>query len=99
MSQLIDVRISEGRGVVRPEGHQVSMGESTRLSPAEEFSLELVQVTLAELQILHSRTSLQLDHEYLTTAHGAHPVTLDRHQELVAELQTRQYDIPAPAHE
>lgn len=52
-----------------------------------------------KLQILHSRTSLQLDHEYLTTAHGAHPVTLDRHQELVAELQTRQYDIPAPAHE
>lgn len=52
-----------------------------------------------KLQILHSRTSLQLDHEYLTTAHEAHPVTLDRHQELVAELQTRQNCVPAPTHE
>lgn len=99
MSQLIDVRNSDHRGDMRPDGRRMTMGVSTRSSRAGELPLELAQAAWVELQILHSRTCLQLDHEYLNTAHEAHPVTLDRHQELVAGLQTRQNYVPAPAHE
>jgi hypothetical protein len=39
-----------------------------------------------ELQVLHSRVFLQLEDEHLDAPAGPHPVTLDRHQELMAAL-------------
>ncbi|MEX5259709.1 hypothetical protein [Kocuria sp. CPCC 205263] len=41
---------------------------------------------MVELQILHSRLGLQLDHEYLTDPAGSHPVSLDRHREVLTAL-------------
>lgn len=73
------------------------VGADTRLSPAEPFPASLVELDLVDVQVLHSRTCCQLDHEYLTDPAGPHPVTLDRHQELVAELDTRAVFSPAPA--
>ncbi len=62
----------------------------TLLTPDEPFPLVLAELGLAELQVLHSRVTRQLDLEYLTRPEGPHPVTLDRCQELVEELDTRQ---------
>ena len=61
---------------------------STYLAPADSFPSALAE--LVELLVLHSRITRQLDHEYRTDPAGAHPVTLDRAQELVLELDTRQ---------
>ncbi|MEX5270673.1 hypothetical protein [Kocuria sabuli] len=71
----------------------------THLAPAEDLPDELAELTLTQLQVLHSRVCLQLDSEYLGSPDGAHPVTLDRHQELVAELATRRNRPAGPAHE
>lgn len=73
-------------------------GASTHLDPAQDFPTELPELTLEQLQVLHSRACLQLEREYLDSPEGAHPVTLDRHQDLVAELHTRHSDLPTPAH-
>lgn len=80
-------------------GARVSLriGADTRLSPAEPFPASLAELDLVGVQVLHSRICCQLDHEYLTDPAGPHPVTLDRRQELVAELGTRAELSSAPA--
>lgn len=72
---------------------------ATLLGPEEDFPGVLAALSLTHLQVLHSRICLQLHHEYLEAPQGAHPVTLDRHQELVAELATRRSCPSVPAHE
>ena len=62
----------------------------TFLTPADPFPSVLAELDLTELQVLHSRVCRQLEKEYLAAPDGSHPVTLDRCQELVAELDTRQ---------
>lgn len=71
---------------------------STLLAPDDPFPLVLAELELAELQVLHSRVSRQLEQEYLTDPGGPHPVTQDRCRELVDELDTRQ-GFFAPAEE
>lgn len=61
----------------------------TSLGPQCAFPAELAELSLTELQVLHSRIVCQLEHEYLTEPDGPHPVTQDRHEELVAELESR----------
>lgn len=61
-----------------------------RSAPADPLPTGLAELELMVLQVLHSRIWCQLEHEYLTTADGPHPVTLDRRNDLVAELSTRQ---------
>ena len=63
---------------------------STCLDPVEPLPAELAELELVELQVLHSRICRQLDHEYLTNPAGPHPVTLDRQQEIVTELDLRE---------
>lgn len=63
---------------------------STYLAPADPFPSALAELELVELLVLHSKVTRQLDREYRTDPAGAHPVTLDRAQELVVELDTRQ---------
>lgn len=63
---------------------------STRLTPSEDFPTELAELELAEVQVLHSRVCRELEHEYLADPGGAHPVTLDRLEELESELTTRE---------
>lgn len=63
---------------------------STYLTPADPFPSALAELELVELLVLHSRITRQLDHEYRTDPAGPHPVTMDRAQELAAELDTRQ---------
>lgn len=60
------------------------------LSADEEFPGALEELTVVELHVLHSMICCQLDQEYLTSPAGAHPTTLDRRQDLVAELYRRQ---------
>ena len=61
----------------------------TGLDPTEDFPADLADLSLAELQVLHSKLCRQLDHETLTGPTGPHPITQDRHQQVVAELDTR----------
>ncbi|MEX5294703.1 hypothetical protein QYM41_05400 [Kocuria sp. CPCC 205268] len=61
----------------------------TCLGPDCEFPADLRTLALVELQVLHSRVVCQLEQEYLINADGPHPVTQDRHEELVAELEAR----------
>lgn len=61
----------------------------TCLRPDCDFPGELAALPLVELQVLHSRVVCQLEHEYLVNPDGPHPVTQDRHEELVAELEAR----------
>lgn len=65
-------------------------GCDTCLTPDCDFPAELSALSLVELQVLHSRVVCQLEHEYLVNTDGPHPVTQDRHEELVAELEARQ---------
>jgi hypothetical protein len=66
----------------------------TCLGPDGDFPPELSALSLVDLQVLHSRVVCQLEHEYLVNPDGPHPVTQDRHEELVAELEARRD--PAP---
>ncbi|MFI7496085.1 hypothetical protein ACH9D2_15385 [Kocuria sp. M4R2S49] len=66
----------------------------TCLGPDCDFPGELSALSLVELQVLHSRVVCQLEHEYLVNADGPHPVTQDRHEELVAELEARRDTAP-----
>lgn len=59
------------------------------LAPEESFPSDLTASGLGELQVLHSRLCCQLAVEYLRPE-GPHPVSLDRHEELVAELGSRE---------
>jgi hypothetical protein len=74
-----------------PLGREIS---STYLAPADPFPSAPAELELVELHVLHSRITRQLESEYIDPA-GPHPVTLDRAQELAAELDTRQ-DFLAP---
>lgn len=79
--------------------HQPSIlvgGDEARtwLGPEEKFPVDLVGLSLVELQVLHSRICRQLDHEYTAGFAGPHPWTLDRHRDLVAELDARCGSIP-----
>lgn len=81
-----------GLGVVpsNPAADAGGAGDcDTCLGPDCDFPASLSTLTLVELQVLHSRVVCQLEHEYLTNADGPHPVTQDRHEELVAELEAR----------
>lgn len=62
----------------------------TRLTPAQGFPAELTALSTAQLLTLDSLIRRQLDHELLSSPQGVHPVTLDRHVELVAELDARE---------
>ena len=66
----------------------------TCLSPDCDFPAELSALPLVELQVLHSRVVCQLEHEYLLNTDGPHPVTQDRHEELVAALEARRDAAP-----
>ena len=61
----------------------------SRLGPDENFPEDLTGLDMAELQVLHSRITRQLDHDYLTDPVGPHFSTMDRRQELLTELDTR----------
>jgi len=61
----------------------------TCFDPAARFPADLAALSLAELQVLHSRICRQLDREYLFDPAGPHPLTLDRHCELGTELDRR----------
>ncbi|ALU39678.1 hypothetical protein AS188_07850 [Kocuria flava] len=73
---------------------------STCLGPDCAFPADLSALSLIELHVLHSQICRQLDREYLTTPEGAHPFTLDRHQEVLAELDARESALAstAPVH-
>ena len=62
---------------------------SISLGPDEDFPADLAGLSLVRLQVLHFRICSQLYYEFLTEPVGAHPVTLDWSQELVAELGSR----------
>ncbi|WP_344119666.1 hypothetical protein [Kocuria aegyptia] len=68
----------------------------TYLAPDAPFPVDLTELSLAELHVLHSKVGRQLEREYLAGAAGAHPVTLERHQELTVELDAR--EIVRPGH-
>ena len=61
----------------------------SRLGPEESFPEDLTGLGMTELQVLHSRITRQLDHEYLVDPAGPHFSTMDRCQELLTELDTR----------
>ena len=61
----------------------------SRLGPQEDFPEDLTRLGMAELQVLHSRITRQLDHDYLTDPAGPHTWTVDRSFELAAELDAR----------
>lgn len=67
----------------------------TGLETTEDFPTDVVDLPLTELHVLHSKLCRQLDHETLTNPAGPHPLTQDRHQEVVAELDTRATTEPA----
>ncbi|MFF0990508.1 hypothetical protein [Kocuria nitroreducens] len=69
-------------------------GCDTCLTPDCDFPGDLSALPLVELQVLHSRIVCQLEHEYLVNADGPHPVTQDRHEELVAALEARREAAP-----
>lgn len=60
----------------------------TFLGPGQEFPRDVAELDTVALQVLHSRICRQLDREHLDPA-GPHPETLDRYQELIAELDVR----------
>lgn len=66
----------------------------TYLAPAAAFPADLTELSLAELHVLHSRVGRQLEREHLGDPAGAHPITLDRHQDLAVELDAREIAHP-----
>ena len=63
--------------------------QGSRLGPEENFPEDLAELGMADLQVLHSRITRQLDHDHLTDPTGPHPCTLDRRFELATELDAR----------
>ncbi|MEX5262392.1 hypothetical protein [Kocuria sp. CPCC 205263] len=61
----------------------------SRLSPEQDFPEDLSGLGMADLQILHSRITRQLDHDYRTDPAGPHFSTMDRCQDLHSELNAR----------
>lgn len=62
---------------------------ATRLAPDDPFPDALVEQSLEQLQILHSRLCRQLELEYLAAPDGGHPITFDRLHELRIEFDAR----------
>lgn len=71
--------------------------EGVYLGPEKNFPAELVELPLTQVQVLHSRLERQLDWELRCDPEGPHPVTQDRHRELMAELDAR-YRLVAHRH-
>lgn len=69
---------------------------ATTLRPDDPFPTALGELELVELQVLHSRVCRQLEHEYVADPCGPHPLTLDRCEELTAELELRQGHLDDP---
>ncbi|GEO96823.1 hypothetical protein [Kocuria turfanensis] len=63
---------------------------STYLPPEAAFPADLTELAATELHVLHSKVSRQLEQEYLTVPDGAHPLTLERCQEITVELDARE---------
>lgn len=61
---------------------------STGLDPTEEVTPDLDELTLVDLQVLHSRVTSQIEREHLSPE-GPHPLTRDRQQDVTAELTRR----------
>ena len=61
----------------------------SRLGPQEDFPEDLAGLGMVDLQVLHSRITRQIDHEYLTDPAGPHAATMVRRYELTAELVAR----------
>jgi hypothetical protein len=59
------------------------------LEPIDVFPEDLRELTVTQLQVLHSRVCSQLDWEYLTDPAGPHPVTMDRRRLLIDALDSR----------
>ncbi|MGQ1795834.1 hypothetical protein ACT4S5_01645 [Kocuria oceani] len=59
------------------------------LDPAQVFPGDLGDLSMSELQVLHSRICRQLDRDYLTDPAGPHPCTTDRLQDVLHELDAR----------
>jgi hypothetical protein len=87
---MSDVLAVPGDGASGPAASPGCLAAITHLDPAAPFPAELGKLSLVELHVLHSRVCRQLDLEYLTDPAGPHPLTLDRHSDLVAELDTRE---------
>ena len=75
---------------------EATVPAGTFLAPEDPFPSALAELELVELQVLHSRVCRRLEQEYLADPDGPHPVTRDRCQELVAELDTRQEFLTPP---
>lgn len=69
----------------------------TGLEATEDFPADVAGLSLTQLHVLHSKLSRQLDHETLVDPAGPHPLTQDRHQEVVAELDARAATAPEAA--
>ena len=76
------------RAIPVPDPEPATTG-GTGLEVTEEFPPDVAGLSLTELHVLHSKLCRQLDHETLTNPAGPNPLTQDRHQEVVAELDTR----------
>jgi hypothetical protein len=72
---------------------------STYLPPEAVFPADLTELTATELHVLHSKVSRQLEQEYLTVPDGAHPLTLERCQEITVELDAREINAARSAPE
>ena len=90
--------VSDGSPLRQPPAPMSSPLETSSiyLSPGDQFPSTLAELDLVELHVLHSRVARQLDTEYRTDPSGPHPVTLDRAQELMDELDTRQEFLAGP---
>lgn len=62
----------------------------TRLTPQDPFPADLSVLPLVLLHVLDSKVRRQLDHELLYALQCPHPLTLDRHHELVTEIDARE---------
>ncbi|MEX5304850.1 hypothetical protein RF644_03755 [Kocuria sp. CPCC 205258] len=65
------------------------MSPGSQLGPGEDFPEDLTGLCMADLQVLHSRITRQLDHDYLTDPAGPHFSTMDRCHDLQSELNAR----------
>lgn len=76
----------------QPVPSESTQPTSTYLAPDDPFPGSLVELDLDQLHVLHSRVCRQIDLEYITDPEGPHPITLDRADELTAELNEREQD-------
>lgn len=83
-------------GAAGADGSVMTAPDEIRLGPEDGFPAVLGELSLVEVQVLHSRLSRQLDWEHCCDPRGPHPETEDRHQELVAELDARRSTLSRP---